>query len=100
MDADEDLGNHLKDYLTEQESTFQPSGTNASSAIHLEDAQPEIEKSLVNSVWQERRESLDTDEDRHVRLHDDVKPDVCPYCEKEFREKRSLDKHIRAILKA
>ena len=34
---------------------------------------------------------------RHVRLHGDVKPEVCPYCKKEFREERSLDKHIRAI---
>ena len=37
---------------------------------------------------------------RHVRLHGDVKPEVCPYCKKEFREKRSLDKHIRAIHEA
>ena len=63
MDSDDDLGNHLKEYLTEQESTLQPSGTNASPAIHLENAQPEIKKSLIKSVWQERRESLDTDED-------------------------------------
>jgi uncharacterized Zn-finger protein len=37
---------------------------------------------------------------RHVRLHGDVQPEVCPYCKKEFREKRSLDKHIRAIHEA
>ena len=37
---------------------------------------------------------------RHVRLHGDVKPEVCPCCKKEFREKRSLDKHIRAIHEA
>ena len=37
---------------------------------------------------------------RHVRLHGDVKPEVCPYCKKEFREKRSLEKHIRAIHEA
>ena len=24
-------------------------------------------------------------------------PEICPYCNKEFREKRSLDKHIKAI---
>ena len=34
---------------------------------------------------------------RHVRLHGDVKPEICPHCKKEFREKRSLEKHIRAI---
>ena len=37
---------------------------------------------------------------RHVRLHGDVQPEVCPYCKKEFREKRSLDKHVRAIHEA
>ena len=34
---------------------------------------------------------------RHLRLHGDIVPEVCQYCKKEFREKRSLDKHIRAI---
>ena len=37
---------------------------------------------------------------RHVRLHGDYQPEVCPYCKKEFREKRSLDKHVRAIHEA
>ena len=37
---------------------------------------------------------------QHVRLHGDVKPEVCPYCKKEFREKRTLIKHIRAIHEA
>ena len=37
---------------------------------------------------------------RHVRLHGDVQPEVCPYCKKEFREKRSLEKHVRAIHEA
>ena len=34
---------------------------------------------------------------RHLRLHGDIVPEVCRYCKKEFREKRSLDKHIKAI---
>ena len=37
---------------------------------------------------------------RHKRLHGDIEPEVCPYCKKEFREKRSLDKHIRQIHEA
>ena len=34
---------------------------------------------------------------RHLRLHGDIIPEVCRYCKKEFREKRSLDKHIKAV---
>ena len=34
---------------------------------------------------------------RHLRLHGNVVPENCPYCQKGFRERRSLDKHIRAI---
>ena len=37
---------------------------------------------------------------RHARLHGDYIPEYCPYCRKEFREKRSLDKHIKAIHEA
>lgn len=32
---------------------------------------------------------------RHLRNHGNVIPEVCPFCQKEFREKRSLDKHIK-----
>ena len=38
--------------------------------------------------------------EQFVRLHGDVKPEVCTYCKKEFRGKRSLNKHIRAIHEA
>ena len=34
---------------------------------------------------------------RHLRLHGNVVPEVCPYCKKDFRERRSLDKHIKLI---
>ena len=34
---------------------------------------------------------------RHVRPHSAVKPEMCPYCQKEVCEKRALNKHIRAI---
>ena len=34
---------------------------------------------------------------RHLRLHGDVVPEKCKFCNKEFREKRSLDKHIKAV---
>ena len=34
---------------------------------------------------------------RHLRLHGDIVPEVCRYCKKEFREKRSLDKHVKAV---
>ncbi len=34
---------------------------------------------------------------RHLRLHGDVVPEICPYCQKGFRERRSLDKHIKAV---
>lgn len=34
---------------------------------------------------------------RHIRLYGNVIPEICQYCHKEFREKRSLDKHIKAI---
>ena len=37
---------------------------------------------------------------RHARLHGDFIPETCPYCKKEFREKRSLEKHIKAIHEA
>jgi len=37
---------------------------------------------------------------RHLRLHGNVVPEVCQYCQKEFREKRSMDKHIKAIHQA
>ncbi len=37
---------------------------------------------------------------RHLRLHGTVVPEKCPYCQKEFREKRSLEKHIKAIHQA
>lgn len=34
---------------------------------------------------------------RHLRLHGDVEPKKCQFCHKEFREQRSLDKHIKAV---
>ena len=34
---------------------------------------------------------------RHLRLHGDVEPKKCKFCHKEFREQRSLDKHIKAV---
>ncbi len=37
---------------------------------------------------------------RHLRLHGDVTPEECKYCNKTFREKRSLEKHIKAIHQA
>ncbi|CAB4054974.1 KRAB [Lepeophtheirus salmonis] len=34
---------------------------------------------------------------RHLRLHGNIAPQVCTICKKEFREKRSLDKHIKVV---